>query len=64
MRTVCYLIVKDGSCQITHSYKEATSEGVKLIETFFEEKIAEASLSSAERKLRKAQEKLNAFTES
>ena len=50
MRTVKYLIVKDGRAETTTSYKEATAAGVKLIDTVFEEHVNAESLSKAEKR--------------
>lgn len=50
MRTVKYLIVKNGRVDVTTSYKEATSEGVTLIDTVFEERVNAEALSKAEKR--------------
>lgn len=50
MRTVKYLIVKDGRVETTTSYREATAACVKLIDTIFEEHLNMDSLSKTEKR--------------
>lgn len=50
MKTVKYLIMKDGRAEITTSYKEATAADVKLIDTIFDEHANVNSLSKAEKR--------------
>lgn len=50
MRTVKYLIVKDGRAETTVSYKEATAAGVILLDTILEEHVNAESLSKAEKR--------------
>lgn len=50
MRTVKYLIVKNGRAETTVSYKEATAAGVVLLDTILEEHVNVNSLSKAEKR--------------
>ena len=50
MRTVKYLIVKNGNAEITTSYKEATAADVILLDTILDERVNIDSLSKAEKR--------------